>query len=126
MPDQAKPKYARERGLFWLALAAGLALLYVSTRDAFGKFPTKLAEGIGTALILACVMDAFFRSLVARVRARDYRDQDAFRKLLDEHKASFEQFTQARETAQQLTRPLAAIEARLDKIEGALAERQAR
>lgn len=123
MPDESRPKYARERALFWLALALGLALLYASTRDAFGKFPTRLAEVIGTALILACVMDAFFRSLVTLVRARDHRDQDAFRALVDEQRASIEQFKQARETAQQLAPHLRAIEARLEKIEDALAGR---
>jgi len=126
MPDDSKPKYARERGLFWLALAVGLGLLYLSTRDRIGRFPTKLAEVIGTALILACVMDAFFRSLVALVRARDHRDQDARRALLAGWAARKAEYREADATAQELSGPLRAIEARLEKIEDALAERSAR
>lgn len=40
MPGDSMPKYARERALFWLELAAGPALLDASTRGAFGKPPT--------------------------------------------------------------------------------------
>ena len=72
MPDGTAPRYQRERLTFWVALFVGLRLLYWSSETGLPKFWEKLTESVGEALILACVIDFFFKGVVAEARLRDH------------------------------------------------------
>jgi hypothetical protein len=82
MPGDTAPRYQRERLTFWVALFVGLGLLYWSSETGLPKFWEKLSASVGEALILACVIDFFFKGVRAEARLRDHQTQDEFRKLL--------------------------------------------
>lgn len=116
MPDDTAPRYQRERLTFWVALFVGLGLLYWSSETGLPKFWEKLTASVGEALILACVIDFFFKGVLAEARLRDHQTQDEFRKLLggwDKWKADRE----LQEPWERAQRTLAAIEEKLDRLD---------
>lgn len=122
MTDDSQPRYFRERLLFAAALIAGLLLLYLSTKEALGKFPSKLSEALGTAFILACVMDVFFRMLVRKVRSRDREAEDEAIELLRDRarRRSQNEAERTSEMYERVARSLEACETRLNHIDRAL------
>jgi hypothetical protein len=116
MPDDTAPRYQRERLTFWVAFFVGLGLLYWSSVADLPKFWDKLTESVGQALILACVIDFFFKGVVAQARLRDHKTQDDLRQVLGGWKKWMAD-RELQEPWERTQRALAAIEEKLERLD---------
>jgi len=77
--EEFQTPYAVERLVLVLAFVIGIALVWVSVSFEAHKLLAKLAEAIGTALLVAAAVDVFFNYVRSAARTYDRRTTNELR-----------------------------------------------